>query len=418
MAAEGCVFDARQVSEDFVERYYRIVGTMTHAAHELYADASLVTRPGPDGTMMSFSSLEAIKKHYLSSYYDGTTFDVVSVDSQSSLGDEVFIMVVGFLTGKDNLKRKFSQAFYLARPNGVYVVVNDILRFVDEESSTTTRTLPAAAISEVAKPVEAVKKTKQVHKATKKSVNAAEVKKVVAPVTAQKPKEPVPETSAATPSLDGAKKSFASMVLSMSRNAAPLQVKAAPVQKRSSVAQPKPHVAPAPEKKKDQKVVEEPGTSIFVSNLPMDARWPQVYELFKGFGPIKEYGVQLKSSKVMATGGCFGFVAFESVASVQSVLKAAKSNQFKLGEHKLFVKEKQVVVYDGSKPSGVISGGGSKSQSGSVDGSKTQGGSVDGSKTEKGSADGSKTENESVGGQEDDDFKLVVSRRSRKKRQD
>ncbi|KAJ4884244.1 Nuclear transport factor 2 (NTF2) family protein with RNA binding (RRM-RBD-RNP motifs) domain [Raphanus sativus] len=239
MAAEGGVLDAQA----FVEKYYRIVGTMTHAAHKLYADASLVTRPGPDGTTMSFSSAEAIKKHYLSSYYDGTTFDVLSVDTQSSLGDGLFIMVVGFLTGKDNLKRKFSQAFYLARPNGVYAVVNDIHRFVDEESSTP-RALPAAvSVSEVAKPVA------QVHKATKKkkSVNVAEVKKVATPetsVTAQKPKQPVAETSA-TPQLDGANKSFASMVLSMSRNAAPLQVKAAPVQNPSSVAQPKPHVAPA-----------------------------------------------------------------------------------------------------------------------------------------------------------------------------
>ncbi|KAG2322248.1 hypothetical protein Bca52824_015461 [Brassica carinata] len=241
MAARGGVLDAQA----FVEEYYRIVGTMAHAAHKLYADASLVTRPGPDGTMMSFSSLEDIKKHYLSSYYDGTTFDVLSVESQSSSGDGLFIMVVGFLTGKDNLKRKFSQAFYLARPNGGYAVVNDIQRFVDEESSTP-RALPAA-----------------IHKATKKkSVNAAEVKKVVAvatpplekDVTSQKPKQTVAETSA-TPSVDGAKKSFASMVLSMSRNAAPLQVRAAPVQKPSSVAQPKPHAAPAPEKKTDQKAL-------------------------------------------------------------------------------------------------------------------------------------------------------------------
>ncbi|KAL0700841.1 hypothetical protein Bca4012_056963 [Brassica carinata] len=396
MAAERGFLDA-QVSEAFVKHYYRVVGTMTHATHEFYVDGSLVTRPGPDGTMMSFSSLEAIKKHYLSSYYDGTTFDVLSVESQSSSGDGLFIMVVGFLTGKDNLKRKFSQAFYLARQTGSYVVVNDIHRFVDEECSTP-RSLP----SELAKPVEEVKKTAQVHKATKKkSVNAAEAKKVVAPekvVTAQKPKEPVAEPSAAPP-LDGAKKSFASMVQSMSRNAAPLQaqVKAAPVQNPSSVAvaQPEPHVAPAPVKKTGQKMVDEPGTSIVVSNLPMDARWPEVYELFKGFGPIKEFGVQIRRSR--DSGRCFAFVAFESVASVQSVLKAAKSDPFWLGDYWLRVKEKQV-AYDGSKPFVRRSEGGSKSQSGSVDGSKTRSGSVDGRKTQSDSADGSKTQSGSVDG--------------------
>ena len=131
-------------------------------------------------------------------------------------------MVIGFLTGKDNLKRKFSQGFYLARQNRNYVVSDDIHRFVDEEGSTP-RALPAAVFGtfakscpQVTKPVEEMKKTGQVHKATKKKpVNAAEVKKVLAPekavVTAQKPKEPVAET-AATPPLDGAKKSYASMV--------------------------------------------------------------------------------------------------------------------------------------------------------------------------------------------------------------
>ena len=55
-------------------------------------------------------------------------------------------MVIGFLTGEDNLKRKFSQMFYLARQNTAYVVVNDIFRYVDEVSSTPT-TLPAAVES-------------------------------------------------------------------------------------------------------------------------------------------------------------------------------------------------------------------------------------------------------------------------------
>lgn len=133
------------------------------------------------------------------------------------------------------------------------------------------------------------------------------------------------------------------------------------------------------------------GTSIFVSDLPMDARWSQVSELFKGFGTIKEHGVQIRHSR--DSGRCFAFVAFESVASVQSVLKAAKSNQFKLGDHKLRVREKQVEFY-GSKPSGGISEGRSMSQSGSVDGSKT--------------------ENGSEAGLEEDGFTLFISRRKRK----
>ncbi|KAG2322670.1 hypothetical protein Bca4012_057367 [Brassica carinata] len=420
------------VSEAFVEQYYHIMGNATHEAHRLYVDSSVITRPGPDGTMLSFTSLEAIKKHYLTCEYKGTTYDVLSVNSQRSLQDGILIMVVGFLTGQDNLKRKFSQTFYLAPQDSVHVVVNDMYCFVDEESSPPA-TLPAAVVvdesvpvTEVAKPVDEVSKTEPVQKIdppAKKSVNAAEVKKVVAgatpPVTAQKPKEPVAETAAAAAPLDGAKKSYAAMVQSLSRNAAPFQVKAAPVQKPKSMAPPpKARAAPAPaaavgkpEKKSDRRIVDEPGTSVFVSNLPMDAKPPQLYELFKDFGPIKEGGVQIRSSR--ASGRCFGFVSFESVASVQSMLKAAKSNPFKLGENKLRVKEKQV-EHDGSKQSGRRSG--SKAQNGSVDESKTPTGSVDESKTPTGSADGSKSENSSSagGGEDDEGFKTIRSRRNRR----
>ncbi|RID74759.1 hypothetical protein BRARA_B01845 [Brassica rapa] len=405
MATEEGVHEAHQVSEAFVEQYYHIVGKVSQEAHKLYVAASVVSRPGPDGTMTSFTSLEAIDKHFLSC--DSTTFEVLSVDSQSSLEEGIFIMVIGFLTGEDNLKRKFSQMFYLARQNTAYVVVNDIFRYVDEVSSTPT-TLPAV--------VESVPETEvvePVHAPTENSVNAdvSEVKKAVAEaatpldngsdkhsaekaVTAQKPKEIVADTAA--PPVDGGKKSFAAMVASMARSSAPFQVKASPVvQKPKYMAAPKPReAAPAPkapaavskrERKNDQRIVDEPGTSIFVSNLPMDAMPPQLYELFKEFGPIKEHGVQVRSSN--ARGTCFSFVAFETVASVQSVLEAAKNNAFKLGDRKLRVKEKQV-EYDGSKPSG-------------------------GKRTENGSAaDGSKTENGSAADAEDD-FKPIRSRRNR-----
>ncbi|KAH0919784.1 hypothetical protein HID58_027444, partial [Brassica napus] len=372
-AEEGAVVHPshEEISEAFVNQYYHIMVNATDEAYRLYVDGSVITRPGgrPHGPMLSFTSLQAIKEHYLTCEYKGTTYDVLSVDSQRSLQDGILIMVVGFLTGKDNLKRKFSQTFYLAPQDKAYVVVNDMYRFVDEEGSSLPPTV-----------VESGKwwsKSSCIHYFN---------------------------------------------VQSLSRNAAPFQAKAAPVQKPRSMAPPPkaraaapaPAVVGKPEKKSDQRIVDEPGTSVFVSNLPMDAKAPQLYELFKDFGPIKEGGVQIRSSR--ASGRCFGFVSFESVASVQSMLKAAKTNPFKLGEHKLRVKEKQgkllFLEYDG-KQSGGRSG--SKAQNGSVDESKTPTGSVDESKTPSGSADGSKSENGSAAGGEDDDgFKTITSRRNRR----
>ncbi|KAF8096331.1 hypothetical protein N665_0312s0021 [Sinapis alba] len=425
MATEEGVYEAHQVSEAFVAQYYHLVGKLTHEAHRLYVDASVVSRPAPDGTMMSFTSTEAINKHFLSC--DSATFEVLTVDTQSSLEEGIFIMVIGFSIGEDNLKRKFSQMFYLARQNTIYVVVNDIFRYVDDVASTPITTLPVPAVveseTEVVEPVHApaeVQNVSEVKEAATPLDNGSNKKSVDEVVTAQKPKETVAEKAA--PPVDGAKKSFAAMVESMARNASPFQVKAATVvQKPKYMAPPKPReAAPAPkapaavskrERKNEQRIVDEPGTSIFVSNLPMDAMPPQLHELFKEFGPIKEHGVQVRSSS--ARGTCFGFVAFETVTSVQSVLEAAKNNPFKLGDRKLRVKEKQV-EYDGSKPSG-----GRKTENGSADGSKPSGGrSVGGgSKSENGSsaADGSKTENGSSADAEDD-FKPIRSRRNRSER--
>ncbi|VVA94578.1 unnamed protein product [Arabis nemorensis] len=399
MATEEGVPSAHDYASAFVEQYYHIIGQLPQEAFRFYVDASVVSRPRPDGTMMSFTSVEAINKEFLSYDYENTTYEVLSVDSHNSVENGIFIMVIGFLTGKDNLERTFSQMFYLARQDSAYVVLNDIFRFVDNKASAPI-TLPVAEsvpATEMAKPAGGLNKTEPIHKtdvnAVEKTVNAAEAKNVVAGpldngnikqsdekvVTAENPKEPV---------VDGAKRSFADIVQSMAKSAAPFQVK--PQVKSPAVNKPKPRAAaalraPNSEKKNVHKIIDEPGTSIFVSNLPMTAMPPQLHELFKDFGPIKENGIQIRSSR--ASGICFGFVAFESTTSVQSVLQAAKKNPFMLAD----------LDYDGSKPSGKT-GGGSKTQNGPTDGSKTQNGPADGSKTENGSEDGSKAENVSEDG--------------------
>ncbi|CAN8236015.1 unnamed protein product [Cochlearia groenlandica] len=377
MATEEAVHTARDVSDAFVKQYFVILEQMPHVARKLYVDSSVLSRQGPDGSMLSVSSVEAIHEKILSCDYEGTDFEVVSVDSQKSGGEGIFIMVIGNLTGKDNIKKMFSQMFYLARDanqNNAYVVLNDILRCFGEEAPKAT--LPVVESVPVKEMVKLVDEVSETDASAEISVKAAEVKSVVvaAPlengnikppvektVTAQKPKVTVAETAAAPP-LDGAKRSFAAIVQSMASSGAPFQVKAA-VQKPKPTGQPRAAAAPQAhvpvrnfERKTDQKIVEEPGTSIFVANLPMNAMPPQLHELFKEFGPIRENGIQVRGTR--SSGICFGFVAFESATSVQNVLQAAKNTPFLLADRKLRVKEKQV-EYDGSKPSsGGRTGGG------------------------------------------------------------
>ena len=43
--------------------------------------------------------------------------------------------MTGCLTGKDNMRRKFTQTFFLAPQDKGYYVFNDVFRYVDESKS-------------------------------------------------------------------------------------------------------------------------------------------------------------------------------------------------------------------------------------------------------------------------------------------
>ncbi|XP_019085806.1 PREDICTED: uncharacterized protein LOC104712190 [Camelina sativa] len=121
----------------FLQSYFLNLGVYPDVVHMMwYADDSVMSRPGPDGTMMSFTSPEAIQEQIVSCDYEGASFDVMSFAAQScnpSSEDGAFIMVTGFLTCKDKkLRRRFVQSLYLARrQDRSYAIVNDILRYID-----------------------------------------------------------------------------------------------------------------------------------------------------------------------------------------------------------------------------------------------------------------------------------------------
>ena len=56
------------------------------------------------------------------------------MDVQNSFNGGIFILVTGYLTGKDSLRRKFTQTFFPAPQDKDYFVLNDAFRYVDDES--------------------------------------------------------------------------------------------------------------------------------------------------------------------------------------------------------------------------------------------------------------------------------------------
>lgn len=81
--------------------------------------------------VINFNS-QAINEKILSLDYGELSADITTVDAQDSFNGGVFVLVTGFLTGKGNLRRKFSQSFFLAPQDKGYFVLNDVFRYVDE----------------------------------------------------------------------------------------------------------------------------------------------------------------------------------------------------------------------------------------------------------------------------------------------
>ena len=75
---------------------------------------------------------QAINVKILSLGYGEFIAEITTVDAQDSHNGGVLVLVTGYLTGKDKVKRKFTQSFFLAPQDKGYFVLNDVFRYVDE----------------------------------------------------------------------------------------------------------------------------------------------------------------------------------------------------------------------------------------------------------------------------------------------
>lgn len=79
-----------------------------------------------------YFTVQAINKKILD--YGELSANIVTVDAQESYNGGVFVLVTGFLTGKDNIRKKFTQSFFLAPQDVGYFVLNDVFRYVDDST--------------------------------------------------------------------------------------------------------------------------------------------------------------------------------------------------------------------------------------------------------------------------------------------
>ncbi|KAM5570930.1 nuclear transport factor 2 [Rosa sericea] len=370
---------AQLVGNAFVEQYYQVLHHSPELVYKFYQDSSALSRTDINGNMTTVKTMDAIRVKIKSLNYEEYTAEIKTADAQESFEKGVIVLVTGCLTGKDNVGRKFTQTFFLAPQENGYFVLNDVFRYIEDNESSQTNSVPVNTIDESApeaaliaepEPAQAPDHLVVEEPATsldedpnndpevcdpsdndEGSVIEEEVVIEEPPIQSSESRDlpevdPIPETQE-----DAPKKSYASIVKVMKSSVAYSPVRVARVRTVSantdhpSLGSAKPSPVPeasapsgdaAPESSNAHEEAE--GHSIHVRNLPYDATVEQLEKEFKKFGSIKQDGIQVRSSK---QGFCFGFVEFESVSSMQSALEASP---IMIGDRQAVIEEKRTTT--------------------------------------------------------------------------
>ncbi|KAL5480733.1 hypothetical protein ACEPAI_9673 [Sanghuangporus weigelae] len=123
-----------EVGWQFVPQYYTFVNKQPNRLHCFYTKNSTFIHgtEGEDGRPC-YGQLEIHQKILSIGFHDCKVF-IHSVDAQASANNGIIVQVIGEMSNRDEPWRKFVQTFFLAeQPNGYYVL-NDIFRFLKEET--------------------------------------------------------------------------------------------------------------------------------------------------------------------------------------------------------------------------------------------------------------------------------------------
>ncbi|KAA8541045.1 hypothetical protein F0562_025008 [Nyssa sinensis] len=374
---------AQVIGNAFVEQYYHILHQSPDLVYKFYQDSSVLSRPDSNGVMTSVTTMKAINDKILSLDYKKYKAEIKTADAQDSYKEGVIVLVTGCLTGKDHVRRKFTQTFFLAPQEKGYFVLNDVFRYIEESESLENSSLsvngvndddPTAPLPSEPEPTTHASDHPALDPSTTFEAedlsNGPEVcdpsdneegsvleEEVVDELpTHSSPNEIIAGVTSDPSVAQEEKKSYASIVMKVTKVTTvsiPVHVHTSSVrvvpanadQQSWGSAKPSPEPeasAPtsdnAPESRNAHEEGEVEGHSIYIRNLPSNATDIQLEEEFKKFGPIKRDGIQVRSNK---QGLCFGFVEFESLNSMQDAIKASP---LIIGGRRAVVEEKKTTT--------------------------------------------------------------------------
>ncbi|KIL88980.1 hypothetical protein FAVG1_07374 [Fusarium avenaceum] len=165
----------------FVEQYYTTLSKSPEKLHLFYGKRSQFVY-GLEAEVSPVSvGRQDIQERIKALDFQDCKVRVSNVDSQASF-DNIVIQVIGETSNKAAEPKKFVQTFVLAQQPSGYFVLNDILRYIDEESDDESAAAPEEAAEEPAAPAPATEE-------------------VAAPAEPEAPQS-VEETKEETPALD------------------------------------------------------------------------------------------------------------------------------------------------------------------------------------------------------------------------
>ncbi|XP_020407264.1 nuclear transport factor 2 isoform X1 [Zea mays] len=380
---------AQVVGNAFVQQYYLVLHQSPDLVYRFYQEASRLGRPasaaGAAG-MDSVTTMEAIGEKIME--MDVSKAEIRTVDSQESLGGGVTVLVTGHLTGRDGVRREFSQSFFLAPQEKGYFVLNDMFRFVGEIPAPTAVEAQPEADAVVLSVAANGTSTLAVEPATPDDHAVPQQEHHVVDRSPPQPEEeeeaevydpppeevvdeeqPVPEVINEVPNNVAAvlattvapvlqeeapKKSYASIVkvmkeVSLPAPAPPTRTAPPKPEKQSPALAPVKDVLPFSSNPENGNIQEpeDDAHAIYVRNLPLNATETQLEDEFKKFGTIKQNGIQVRSNKIQ--GFCYGFVEFEDSTSVQSAIEASP---VMIGGRQCYIEEKRTPGSRGSSRGG------------------------------------------------------------------
>ncbi|KAK4846418.1 hypothetical protein QYF36_016964 [Acer negundo] len=338
------------VGNAFVHQYYLILHQSPELVHRFYQDVSKLGRPEEDGAMSITTTMQAINDKILSLDYGEFSAEITTVDAQESYNGGVLVLVTGYLTGKDNVRQKFTQSFFLAPQDKGYFVLNDVFRYVDDANhgnQTSTNNVEAPIT-----PDQDVSPVEENHVPDQTDVLSEEIneEEVYSPTengdgTVEEEEAPVAEVVDEIPDdthmdaesnskiEEAPKKSYASIVKVMKDSSVPISSSPTQASLRSIKSQEQQPASVSPPFLVAEKPVGSTnavengssqeggveGPSVYLKGLPVNATHALVENEFKNFGTIRSGGIQIKMQK----GFCFGFVEFEEETAVQRAIEAS-----------------------------------------------------------------------------------------------